>query len=139
MSGPATARYLAAAGAHVTVTRDTASDALFKVECEACGYVSTERAGGYPDAAQAHAGTCRRIPERLWPEGAPAVTAFRIGARVTVAYDTRGDAFTGTVANAWPAGSGMTYLVRLDDFTGHPGVIATADEMSAADDAEGGV
>ena len=65
-------------------------------------------------------------------------TTFGIGARVTVTYNTREDTFTGAVADAWPAGSNMTYRVLLDDFTGHPGVIATADELSVADDAEGG-
>jgi len=67
-----------------------------------------------------------------------AKTTFRIGARVTVTYNTREDIFTGTVTDAWPAGSNMTYRVLLDDFTGHPGVIATADELSAADDVEDG-
>lgn len=66
------------------------------------------------------------------------MTTYRIGDRVAVTYDTRDTDFTGTVANMWPAGSGMTYLVQLDDFTGHPGVIANADELSAADDTEGG-
>jgi len=70
----------------------------------------------------------------------PTKTTYRISARVTVTYDTPGGTYTGdgTVADAWPAGSNMTYLVQLDDFTGHPGVIANADEVSAADDAEGG-
>lgn len=68
----------------------------------------------------------------------PTKTTFRIGDHVTVTYNTREDTFTGTVADAWPAGSNMTYRVLLDDFTGHPGVIATADELSAAGNTEGG-
>lgn len=66
------------------------------------------------------------------------MTTYRIGDRVTVTYDTRDTDFTGTVTNVWPAGSGMTYLVQLDNFTGHPGLIATADQMSAADGTEDG-
>lgn len=74
------ARYLGAAGAHVTVTRNDALE-RFTAACEAHGYVN---GSGYLGAtgddafhaqrhaerhAEAHAGTCRKLPERLWPEG----------------------------------------------------------------------
>jgi hypothetical protein len=92
------ARYLAPGGAHVTITqverksdRDSPTDVSFETACEACGpfdkvqNVSDYRYFGYnawredPHAARrareavdknasAHAETCRRIPERLWPE-----------------------------------------------------------------------
>lgn len=67
------ARYLAVAGAHVTVTahyRPIEADDFYAVHCEACGLLSE---GDDHDseliAAQGHAETCRRIPERLWAGG----------------------------------------------------------------------
>lgn len=71
--------YLAAGGAHVTVTRNDDLE-RFAATCEACGYVNGSGYRGASEVdrdhaqrhaerhASAHAGTCRRLPERLWPE-----------------------------------------------------------------------
>jgi hypothetical protein len=81
------ARYLAVGDAHVTVTLGSAEncphftrhDQAFSVTCEGCGPLDSSCAfDNYREsylveqmqvAAQDHAQTCRRIPERLWPEG----------------------------------------------------------------------
>lgn len=80
------ARYLAAGGAHVTVTREVESrrnDPVLRdvdrcryvANCDACGYVNSAYYSDEPDpdalryterAANAHAASCRRIPEHLW-------------------------------------------------------------------------
>lgn len=74
------AQYLAAGGAYVTVTRNVEIQ-RFATTCEACGYVNgsgyldtseddTRHAQDYTERhADTHAGTCRRLPERLWPIG----------------------------------------------------------------------
>jgi hypothetical protein len=72
------ARYLAAGGAHVTVSsryRAVEADDFYTVDCEACGPLDTDT--GHPNhyvekfahqGADRHAAGCRRIPERMWPE-----------------------------------------------------------------------
>jgi len=104
--------------------RSSADDRLAQRALAALRITAAEEAQADKPAAPAKAETVK--------------ATFRIGDRVTVTYNTREDTFTGTVADAWPAGSNMTYRVLLDDFTGHPGVIATTDEVSVADDVEGG-
>lgn len=75
---PVHARYLAVGGAHVRV-EGVASDRTLCTVCEACGqlggfYLPTEFRTDRDllldamHAAEKHAATCRRIPERLWPE-----------------------------------------------------------------------
>lgn len=73
------ARYLAVAGAHVTIHGE-AADRKLTVSCEGCGPVGRPFEPVFPTdssnrvlhdatvAAQHHAETCRRIPERLWPK-----------------------------------------------------------------------
>jgi hypothetical protein len=72
------ALYLGAGGSRVAVTRN---DDLqrFAANCESCGYVNGSGYSGESEDdvrhaenhaqrhANAHAGTCRRIPKRLWP------------------------------------------------------------------------
>jgi hypothetical protein len=81
-AGTVTARYLAPGGAHVTITatgsyRPVEADDIYVIviDCEACGPVWSDSSiienhlqGRAEQVADKHATTCRRIPERLWPE-----------------------------------------------------------------------
>lgn len=67
------------------------------------------------------------------------MTTYRIGDRVIVTHDTTsgGRTFTGTVTNAWPAGSELTYAVRPDGVgRRRPDTQANASQMGPLD--EGG-
>lgn len=84
--GKILARFLAVAGAHITVERDehcphpfVGHPASITVACEGCGPVVAQCVSfTIPDedavtkraltVAQEHASICRRIPERLWPK-----------------------------------------------------------------------
>lgn len=76
------ARYLAPGGAHVTVeqiAKEAGGDKYtYTTACEACGvfdkgHWTGDAAQYYTQAraaavAEPHAASCRRVPERLWPE-----------------------------------------------------------------------
>jgi hypothetical protein len=62
-------------------------------------------------------------------------TTFRLDARVTVT--TGNTTVDGTVADAWPVGGELVYLIQPDE-SGRDTFTARAEQMRAADNAEGG-